>query len=84
MKSEADKVTTPLSVRALSTRLQIRGNRTGSAAIKLFRSASPRSSKNLYDKVKQEEKIVQPYSPEEELSLLIELKLSKKALTRCI
>lgn len=77
VKSEADKVTTPLSIRVLSTRLRRRENQAGSTGVKLLASASPRSSKQLYAKLKREEKFLQPYTPEEALSLVIEAKLSK-------
>lgn len=55
LKGEADKVTTPLSVKVLSTRLRRKGNRAGSCAVKLFGSTSPSSSKKLYDKLKRDD-----------------------------
>lgn len=79
IKRDADRLSTPRAARVLSSHLQRRGNRTGASCVKLFSSASPKSTKGLYQKIKRKEKRVTPFSPEEALSLLIEAKLTKKS-----
>lgn len=79
IKTEADRLSTPQAVGVLSSRLRRKGNRAGSASVRLFGSATPKSSKGMYSKLKSEERIINSFSPEEALSLLIDCKMSRKS-----